>query len=160
MSSTVISLGRLHLTVRDLDRATRFYSNVLGLRVGYASPGLVVLAGTASHHDLVLHGGAADINLPPLAPGCGSIGFEVEGRRQLAEICERLMRSGARVAAIDQGVSWSIHTTDPDGTRVEVFCATRPGAIQPGHWTGTGRALSLDELLAVQQHEHLAASVP
>jgi catechol 2,3-dioxygenase len=156
-SEGVISLGRIHLNVRDLDRATRFYSNVLGLRVAHAAAGLVFLAGAASGHDLVLHAGAADVSVPPLAPGCGSIGFEVEDRRQLAAVCERLTRSGARVAAIDQGISWSVHTTDPDGTRVEVFCATRYPANTRGQWTGTGRALGLEELLAAREQDQLAA---
>jgi catechol-2,3-dioxygenase len=154
---SIVGLGRIHLNVRDLDRATRFYSDVLGLRVAHAAAGLVFLAGSTSHHDLVLHAGAADVTVPPLAPGVGSIGFEVEDRSQLAALCERLTRSGARVAAIDQGISWSVHTTDPDGTRVEVFCATRQPATARGQWSGAGRALSLDELLAARERGHVAA---
>lgn len=159
MTSSGIRIGRIHLHVRDLDRATRFYANVLGLEVAHSAPGLVCLAGGASHHDLVLHGGAQDVRVPPLAPGCGSIGFDAGDRATLAAVCERLTRSGARVAAIERGLTWSVHTTDPDGNRVEVFCDTGGQASGRARWAVTGRALSLDELRQAREDDRLAMPV-
>jgi hypothetical protein len=40
---------------------------------------------------------------------------------------------------------------------VEVFCATREPARAHGRWSSTGRALSLDELLAARDRDQVAA---
>ena len=71
-----VRLGRIHLHVRDLERATRFYAQVLGLEVARAAPGLVWLSGGQPHYDVALHGGGPDATVPPIALGCASIGFE------------------------------------------------------------------------------------
>lgn len=141
-----VRLGRIHLHVRDLDRATRFYSQVLGLQVARAAPGLVWLSSGQPHYDVALHAGAPDAAAPPIALGCASIGFEVRGRARLAELCDRLTRSGARVAALDHGISWSVHTTDPDGNKVEVFCDMTHETSGRAVWNRWGRAIGLAEL--------------
>jgi catechol-2,3-dioxygenase len=63
------------------------------------------------------------------------------------------------VAAIERGLSWSVHTTDPDGNRVEVFCDTGDQASGRTQWAVTGRALSLDELQQAREDDRLAAPV-
>jgi catechol-2,3-dioxygenase len=139
-------LGRLHLNVTDLGRATRFYTQVLGLRISARSGGLVFLSSGAPHHELALHELPTAAGDPPITRGVGTVGFEVPDRLELAAVCDRLLRSGARVTAMDQGISVSLHTADPDGNRLEVYCDTRHEASGRRVWTGEARTVTAAEI--------------
>ena len=141
-------LGRLHLNVSDVERAARFYTQVLGFRISARAGGLVFLSsGELAHHDLALHEVPGSVGEPPITRGVASIGFEVPGRVELSAVCDRLVRSGARVTAMDQGISLSLHTTDPDGHRIEVYCDTRHEARERPAWNGV-RAVAAAEMAA------------
>ena len=126
-------LGRIHLRVSDLDRACRFYTRVLGLRVLSREAGVVYLASQNAHHERALHAGAVDGPAPPISLGCRFVGFEVANESALAEVCGRL--GGARAQIVDYGDSWSVHTSDPDGNGVEIYCHS------PAHRDGQTRAV-------------------
>lgn len=141
-------LGRLHLNVADVERAARFYAQVLELRVTARAAGLIFLSSGSTHHDLALHEVPGSVGEPPITRGVASIGFEVADRVELAAACDRLVRSGARVTAMDQGISLSLHTTDPDGHRIEVYCDTGHDARGRPAWTGNARAVPAQEIAA------------
>jgi catechol 2,3-dioxygenase len=130
------------VNVSDLDRATRFYTGVLGLRVAARTPDVAFLTSKGAGWDLALHAAArpADAALPL---GCHTIGFEVAEPVQLVDLHDALARSGARVMAVDQGDHWSLHSADPDGNRLEVYAAVS-GAGR-GRW-GKGRVLATADL--------------
>ena len=111
-------LGRVHLRVTDIERAVRFYTRVLGLRVSRRQPGVVFLASADATHDIALYAHQPDGPRPPIWVGCRFIGFEVDSKEALARVCERL--GGARMTIVDARDSWSVHTTDPDGNGVEI----------------------------------------
>ena len=143
-------LACVHVFVRDLERAAHFYTRALGLRVSHRQAGACYLTSGAAHHEIALfEHGSEQAPPPPLAVGCRSLGFEVTSKAELAQLCDRL--GGARATAVDNGITWSIHTTDPDGNRIEVFCDTRHDAERSGSARGTARALSLTELRAARE---------
>lgn len=137
-------LGRVHLRVKDLERAARFYTRVVGLRVLQRAPGLVYLASKDSTHEIALHAHDAEGPAPPISLGCRFVGFEVPSKAALAAVCERL--GGARAVVVDTGDSWSVHTTDPDGNGVEIYCDTR--GERTGGPPAAARTMSLADLRA------------
>jgi catechol-2,3-dioxygenase len=139
-------LGRIHLNVRDLGRAARFYTQVLGLRVSTRAAGLVFLTSGSPHHDLVLCERPETDPAPPIVHGVGTVGFEVRDRYALAEVCNRLERAGAPVTPMDQGISLSLFTADPDGNSLEVYCDTRHEPTGRQVWTGEARAMAASEI--------------
>ena len=93
------TLGRIHLRVKNLDRAVRFYTSVLGLQVRRRESSMAVLEVADSRQQIALHADGTDRVAPPLSLGCQFIGFEVQSRRQLAALYERL--GGARATIVD-----------------------------------------------------------
>jgi catechol-2,3-dioxygenase len=148
MHAVAARLGRVHVNVRDAARAARFYTGLLGLRVRHDTRDAVFLSAGGSGWDLALHAsaGAAD---PPTALGCRSIGFEVGGPEELAEIHAALTRRAAPVMAVDHGATWSIHTEDPDGNIVEIYCAAPASIATDSRW-GHGRVLEAADFDAVR----------
>lgn len=137
-------LGRVHLRVEDLDRAVRFYTKVVGLRVYHRTPAIAYLSSADAGHELALHAHRAEGPPPPISLGCRFVGFEVPSKAALAAACDRL--GGARAVVVDTGDSWSIHTTDPDGNGVEIYCDTRGEGS--GASAGVARTMSLSDLRA------------
>ena len=92
----VSTLRSVDLTVPDLDRAERFYTETWGLALAGRHDGVVYLNATGDdHHVLALHAGSA--------PAIRSITFRVTGPEMLDGIAERAVRHGGRVLA-DKGV--------------------------------------------------------
>jgi catechol 2,3-dioxygenase len=141
--------GRIHLRVKNLDRAVRFYTRVLGLRVAAREPGMALLEVADSRQQIALHADGTDRVAPPLSLGCQFIGFEVPSTRHLAALCERL--GGARATIVNAGDSWSLQTTDPDGNGIEIYCAT--GAMDPEGVARPARTMSLADLQTAAQAE-------
>lgn len=131
-------LAAVSLFVRDLTRAEQFYGATLGWQVIGRSAGSVLMGPREGEPSLALFEYAPDGFEPPLALGCRSIGFELPSPNALARAFDRLL--GARATLLATGDRWSIHTTDPDGTRLEIFCRT---GAQAG---GVVRALTRAEL--------------
>lgn len=134
-------LSHIHLFVRDLERARHFYSSALGLVVLEQRPGACYLGSGDGAYQLGLFEHRTDSIEAPLAIGCRAIAFEVPSTAGLLAVCDRLL--GARFTAIDSPGRVAIHTTDPDGNRLEIFCRTsaddaaitvRPGQTRTLNW--------------------------
>lgn len=145
-------LGRVHLRVSDLDRACRFYTRVLGLRVATRAPGVASLSSLDGINEVSLHAGPSDAPVPPTSLGCRFVGFEVDTLTTLVSVCERL--GGARAHVVDYGDSWSVHTSDPDGNSVEIYCHI--GADNSHATRQLGRTASLNDLRAAARGKALS----
>lgn len=133
--------ARTTLTVSDLGRATRFYQNVLGFRVTRTSGDTVTLAAPHLSRELVLKGA----DRPPMPPAYQlqtALRLRLPSRAALAETCEKLTQSGARVMIVERAQRLSAHTSDPDGHKLELYAQGQPTAAS----TARPRVLSLDDL--------------
>ena len=152
-----VRVGHVHLKVSDLERALRFYRDVLGfdLTQRYGSQAAFLSAG-GYHHHIGLNtwesaGGAAP---PPGSTGLFHLAILYPTRAELADALRRVLRAGIPLeGASDHGVSEAIYLRDPDGNGVELYW-DRPKAQWPRTAQGElamGTApLDLDDLLREQ----------
>jgi catechol 2,3-dioxygenase len=148
-------IGHVHLTVADLDRALRFYRDVLGFAVtAHYGRDAVFLAAGGYHHHLGLNTWAGR-GAPAPAPGTtGLYHFAIlfPDRRSLAATVRRVLEHGIPLeGASDHGVSEAIYLRDPDGNGVELY-RDRPEGEWPRAPDGSiamhTRPLDLETLLA------------
>ena len=118
-------IGHVHLKVSDLDRAVRFYRDVLGFEVQqyYGSQAAFLSAG-GYHHHIGLNTWESQGGPPP-APGTTGlyhIAILLPNRRELARTFKRVLENGVRIdGASDHGVSEAIYFRDPDGNGIEIY---------------------------------------
>lgn len=148
-------IGHVHLTVSDLDRALRFYRDVLGFDVTttYGRDAVFLSAG-GYHHHIGLNTWAGRGAPAPAAGTTGLYHFAIlyPDRRALAAALRRVLDAGVTLeGASDHGVSEAIYLRDPDGNGVELY-RDRPEAEWPRGADGRvemyTRALDLEKLLA------------
>lgn len=152
-----VRVGHVHLKVSDLDRALRFYRDVLGFELTqrYGSQAAFLSAG-GYHHHIGLNtwessGGTAP---PPDSTGLYHLAILYPTRAELANALRRVLRAGIPLqGASDHGVSEAIYLRDPDGNGVELYW-DRPKEQWPrtpeGELAMGTAPLDLDELLGQQ----------
>ncbi|OLD43263.1 MAG: glyoxalase [Gemmatimonadetes bacterium 13_1_40CM_2_70_7] len=118
-------IGHVHLTVADLDRALRFYRDVLGFEVTtrYGRDAVFLSAG-GYHHHIGLNTWAGPNAPRPPAGTTGLYHFAIlfPDRRALAAAVRRLLDHGIPLeGAADHGVSEAVYVRDPDGNGVELY---------------------------------------
>ncbi len=148
-------IGHVHLTVSDLDRALRFYCDVLGFEVTttYGRDAVFLSAG-GYHHHIGLNTWAGR-GAPQPAPGStGLYHFAIlyPDRTALTAAVRRVLEHGiALEGASDHGVSEAVYLRDPDGNGVELY-RDRPEAEWPrapdGRLVMQTLPLDLDALMA------------
>ena len=119
-------IGHVLLRVADLERARKFYTEVLGFEVMEQDPehgGLfMALAGHAHTLDLFP---AAEPQAPPRAPGSpglGHVAFRVDSGAALREAYFDLRDHGVTITrAVDHVSQRSIYFRDPDGNTLEIY---------------------------------------
>jgi catechol 2,3-dioxygenase len=119
------TIGHVHLKVSDLERAERFYVDVLGFHATarYGTDAVFLSAGD-NHHDLALNtweskGGSPP---PPGTTGLFHVAIRVPTRRNLAEMLVRLRDAGVPLTgASDHLVSEALYLRDPDGNGIEIY---------------------------------------
>src|SRR4051812_5913016 len=120
-----VRIGHVHLKVADLERALKFYRDVLGLEVTQrmGSSAAFISAG-GYHHHIGLNtwesrGGAAP---PPGTTGLYHLAILYPSRAGLADALKRLQAVGIPLdGASDHGVSEALYLRDPDGNGVELY---------------------------------------
>lgn len=120
------TVGHIHLTVADLDRALSFYRDLLGFEVSarYGSSAVFLSAG-GYHHHIGLNTWAGTGATPPPAGHTGMyhVAFLYPSRIELARVLKHLIDSGYPIdGAADHGVSEVIYLRDPDNNGVEIYC--------------------------------------
>ena len=132
------TIGHIHLTVADLDRALVFYRDLLGFEVtarvagrtiganGEREDSAVFLSAGGYHHHIALNTWAGK-GATPAPKGLGHAGlyhFAIlfPTRRDLALALKRLIDESYPISGTaDHGVSEAIYLDDPDGNGVELY---------------------------------------
>ena len=120
-----VRIGHVHLKVADLDRAIRFYRDVLGFQLTqrYGNQAAFLSAG-GYHHYIGLNtweseGGSPP---PPGSTGLYHLAIAYPTRAELADALNRVLRAGIPLeGASDHGVSEAIYLRDRDGNGVELY---------------------------------------
>jgi catechol 2,3-dioxygenase len=128
MMINVKNIGHVVLKVRDLERAARFYRDVLGLkevaRGTFGRPMVFFSATGENHHDIALFD-IGPAGAPPDENGAGlyhvalKIGNSLDELRRAKAHLEANGITSLRVR--DHRVSQSIYLSDPDGNRLELY---------------------------------------
>lgn len=144
-------LGHAHLKVRDLDRATAFYTRFFSLQlVERVGDRYVFLSGGEFHHHVALQNVGAYAPIPPReGTGLYHVAFEVPDKISFAKAYKTLTDAGLKVATVDHCISWAMYFDDPDGNGLEIYWDARrePDGVQ--HWRGINLPLERDDILAV-----------
>ena len=120
-----VDVGHVHLKVADLERAVRFYSEVLGFVVTQRMGAHAAFLGAGGyHHHVGLNTWESAGGRPP-SPGTTGlyhVAFRYPDRPALAEAYRRLIRHSVPLdGASDHGVSEALYLRDPDGNGVELY---------------------------------------
>lgn len=113
-------LGRVALSVADLDRSLAYYQTRIGLHLLQRTEATAVL-GTPQHELLVLHA------QPGVRPARGMTGLYhfallLPSRLALAHTLRRLLYTETPISgASDHAVSEALYLTDPDGHGIELY---------------------------------------
>src|SRR5437867_9673905 len=135
-----VRIGHVHLKVADLDRALRFYRDVLGFELTqrYGRQAAFLSAG-GYHHHVGLNTWESEGGPPPAAGTTGLYHLAIlyPTRAELADALRRLMGAGIQLeGASDHGVSEALYLRDPDGNGVELYW-DRPPEQWPRNADGT-----------------------
>lgn len=137
-------IGRVRLRVADLDRAIRFYRDLLGLQVRRDEGSRVSLtaagADRAEGHssdsgpeiiELEERPGISRRPPRPVTTGLYHVALLLPNRRELGRALLGLGQSGYPLRGMsDHGVSESLYLDDPDGNGLEIY-ADRPRSLWP-----------------------------
>jgi len=130
MQDDTTRIAGVTLAVGALDRARRFYTDVLGLADLHSTADRAELGvdGRGFLHLVERHGKApAD----PTRPGLFHVAYRLPAPADLASFAAHLHASGVSLAgASDHGVSEALYLADPDGHGIEVY-VDRPRAAWP-----------------------------
>jgi|SRR5579862_478716 len=135
-----VRIGHVHLKVADLERALKFYRDVLGFEITarYGTQAVFLSAG-GYHHHIGLNTWESLGGSPPPAGTTGlyHIAILYPTRALLADALRRVLAAGIELeGASDHGVSEALYLRDPDENGVELYW-DRPREQWPR--TGDGR---------------------
>ena len=115
----------MHLKVADLDRALKFYCDVLGFELTqrFGSQAAFLSAGGYHHHIGLNTWESAGGSPPPRGTtGLYHLAILYPTRALLADAVRRVLAAGIELdGASDHGVSEAIYLRDPDGNGVELY---------------------------------------
>lgn len=119
------TVGHIHLKVTDLERALKFYRDLLGfeLTTMYGDQAAFLSAGGYHHHiGLNTWHSKGGPPAPQRSAGLYHTAFLYPTRKDLAKILQRLIDEDYPISgASDHGVSEAIYLQDPDGNGVELY---------------------------------------
>jgi catechol 2,3-dioxygenase len=120
-----VRIGHVHLKVADLDRALKFYRDVLGFELTqrFGSQAAFISAGGYHHHvGLNTWESAGGAPPPRGTTGLYHLAILYPTRALLAEAVRRVLAAGIELeGASDHGVSEAIYLRDPDDNGVELY---------------------------------------
>ncbi len=149
------SIGAVHLTVTDLERAIAYYAQRIGLAVRARGPQVARLG--AGEEDLLVLTGSPDAPRARGTTGLYHVAIRVPSRADLARVLQHLIADRTPIdGASDHLVSEALYLTDPDGIGLEIY-RDRPRGEWPRDANGMPHmatdALDVQGLLAEGGHE-------
>jgi catechol 2,3-dioxygenase len=118
-------IGHVHLKVSDLEKALKFYRDILGFEVmQYYGTSAVFLSAGGYHHHIGLNTWYSRNGSPPPPHSTGLFHTAIlyPSRKDLAIVLKRLIEAKYPLTgASDHGVSQAIYLDDPDGNGVELY---------------------------------------
>ena len=147
-------IGHVHLKVSNLDRALKFYRDLLGFEVTQIlGDQAAFLSARGYHHHIGLNTWNSKDGPPASknSPGLYHTAILYPEEKDLAKILKRIVAAEYPISgAADHGVSKAIYLDDPDGNGVELYW-DRPKEEWPQKPDGTldmyTHALDLVKLL-------------
>jgi len=134
------TIGHVHLKVSNLERAVKFYSEIMGFEetVRYGDSAAFLSVG-GYHHHLGLNTWESAGASPPPQRSTGLYHFAIllPTRKELARTFKRLLDNNVQIdGASDHGVSEAIYLRDPDQNGIEIYW-DRPRDEWPHDENGT-----------------------
>lgn len=125
MAHKATTVGHIHLTVSNLDKALAFYRDLLGFEISarYGDSAVFLSAG-GYHHHIGLNTWAGKNATPPPSGHTGMyhVAFLYPSRLELAKILRNLMDVKYPIdGSADHGVSEAIYLRDPDENGIELY---------------------------------------
>lgn len=119
------AIGHVHLKVSDLERAVKFYTEVLGFDVMQRwGDSAAFLSAGGYHHHIGLNTWESRGGSPPARGTTGLYHAAIlyPNRKELARAFKRLLDHEWPIdGASDHGVSEAIYLRDPDGNGLELY---------------------------------------
>ncbi len=119
-------IGHLVLNVKDVDTATKFYTDVLGFEIALERPGFgTFLTCGRIHHDLALFQAKEDAQeVAEGGLGLNHMAIQVEDYEELEDYYHKLQQyfEVDELRTVDHSMTKSIYIKDPDGNGIELFC--------------------------------------
>ncbi|MDE0721183.1 MAG: VOC family protein [Dehalococcoidia bacterium] len=119
-------IGHLVINAKDLNAATKFYTDVIGFEIALERPGFgTFLTAGENHHDLAIFQapeGAADTSDGDV--GLNHMAILVDDFETLTEYWHKLQShfDSAEIRTTDHGMTKSIYIKDPEGNGIELYC--------------------------------------
>lgn len=127
------TLGAVYLTIADMDRALRFYVDILGLQPQVRQANVVALSVDGQTPLIFLTARAGARPRPQRTAGLYHVALLEPRRADLARTLRRLIDTGYPLqGAADHLVSEAIYLADPDGNGLEIY-RDRPRNEWPMH---------------------------
>jgi catechol 2,3-dioxygenase len=127
-------IGHVHLKVSDLQRALRFYCDVLGFSLAQRFDRQTALISAGDYHHLIgLNTRESEGGTPPPkgTTGLYHVAIVYPTRAALGDALQRLLTAKVPVdKVVDHGVSEAVYLRDPDDNGLELYC-DRPKALWP-----------------------------
>lgn len=125
MTISPVRLNHAVLFVADVDRATRFYTEVFGMELVIHEAALrgafLRLPRSGNHHDLGLFGIDGATPQPRRSVGLYHLAWQLDTVDELVEFRESLIAAGAYTGESSHGATKSVYGADPDGNQFEVM---------------------------------------
>ena len=150
----VRKIGHVVFNVSDVERSTRFWTEIMGFKVSDVNErGMVFLRNASDHHSIALFPSKEDKGRPePDQVAFNHCALEVGSVSELFRIRDFLKARGVPILYEGRrgpGCNPGVEFTDPDGFQIEVYASMDQigweGASRPAEqWS---RAASLEEVL-------------
>jgi catechol 2,3-dioxygenase len=137
-------LGHANIRVRDVERSTKFYIEVLGLEVTHRRENQVFLSAREHSHELAIRGIGPDAAGPDSRQvGTNHFAWEMASFEDLQVMVRHLKAKGVEILRVRENTySVGVYFNDPDGNGLEVYYE-EPGGFRRA-WEGKyTRKLSL-----------------